>query len=211
MSLILQDLTLPLAEFELWVDRKLDAPVTGITGPSGAGKTTLLELIAGVRKPRKGRITLAGVDLNDPASKCFVAPEKRQIGYVPQDLALFPHLNVMSNLRYGLRSSEGETLLSKVVEMMELGTLVQRSVTALSGGEKQRVALGRALLADPRILLLDEPLSGLDDRLKAKILPYLHLIRSEFRIPMIYVTHSKKELYELCDEVLRMESGRILE
>ncbi len=206
MSLVLENIVLPLAEFELRVNLKLDALVTGLTGPSGAGKTSLLELIAGVRRPSRGGITLDGVPLANAASRSFLAPEKRRVGYVPQDLALFPHLNVLANLRYG--GSEPK-LLEKVVEVLELPTLTRRPIASLSGGEKQRVALGRALLAAPRILLLDEPLSNIDDRLKEKILPYLQRVRHEFQVPMIYVTHSKAELGALCDEVLTMEMGQI--
>lgn len=210
MSLLLENLVLPLAEFTLSVDLKLTASVTGLTGPSGAGKTSLLELIAGLRRPQHGSITLDGLKLTDSASRQFLPPEKRRVGYVPQDLALFPHLNVLANLRYGLRHGEGEiSLLAKVIEVLELPTLTKRPIARLSGGEKQRVALGRALLASPKILLLDEPLSNLDDRLKEKILPYLHRIRHEFQVPMLYVTHSKSELDGLCDEVLTIREGRI--
>ncbi len=210
MSLVVEKLVLPLAEFTLEIDMKLSAPVTGLTGPSGAGKTTLLELIAGLRRPQQGSIRLDREMLTDAASGDFLAPEKRRVGYVPQDLALFPHLDVRANLCYGLRHKEGG-LLEKVIEVLELPALVMRSITGLSGGEKQRVALGRALLAGPQILLLDEPLSNLDDRLKEKILPYLHRIRREFAVPMIYVSHSKAELGGLCDEILVMREGRIVE
>ncbi len=209
MSLVLENIVLPLTDFTLEVNAKLDAAVTGLTGPSGAGKTTLLELIAGLRRPGKGSITLVGEELTNTATRHFLAPEKRRVGYVPQDLALFPHMDVRANLRYGLRQDDGG-LLEKVVEVLELNLLVRRSTAGLSGGEKQRVALGRALLAGPRILLLDEPLSNLDDRLKEKILPYLHRIRSEFSVPMIYVSHSKAELGGLCDEVLVMREGKIV-
>ena len=208
MSLVIENLVLELADFTLHVDLKLNAPVTGLTGPSGAGKTSLLELIAGLRRPQQGSITLDGQRLTDVASRQFLVPEKRRVGYVPQDLALFPHLNVRSNLRFGLRHDDGG-LLGKVIEVLELSSLTRRSIMSLSGGEKQRVAIGRALLAGPRILLLDEPLSNLDDRLKGIILPYLHRIRSEFAVPMIYVTHSKAELGELCDEILTMHEGRL--
>jgi len=208
VSLVLENIVLPLADFTLAVNVKLNAAVTGLTGPSGAGKTTLLELIAGLRRPDQGCIRLDGEELTNTASRRFLAPEKRRVGYVPQDLALFPHLDVRANLCYGLRRDEGG-LLEKVIEVLELPTLVKRSIAGLSGGEKQRVALGRALLAGPRILLLDEPLSNLDDRLKEKILPYLHRIRREFAVPMIYVSHSKAELGGLCDEVLVMREGRL--
>ena len=209
MSLVIESLFLQLSEFTLEVDVKFDAPVTGITGPSGAGKTTLLELIAGLQRPQQGSIHLDESKLTDVVSGHFLAPEYRRVGYVPQDLALFPHLDVWANLCYGLRQADGG-LLERVIEVLELRTLKKRSTASLSGGEKQRVALGRALLSGPRILLLDEPLSNLDDRLKGKILPYLHLVRLEFEVPMIYVSHSKLELNDLCDELLIMREGRIL-
>ena len=210
MALVIENIVLPLAEFTLDLDVTFNAPVTGLTGPSGSGKTTLLELIAGLRRPQRGRIHLDGEKLTETYTGYFLAPEKRRVGYVAQDLALFPHLDVQANLCYGLRQGKGE-LFQKVIEVLELPTLIKRSIDHLSGGEKQRVALGRALLAGPQILLLDEPLSNLDDRLKEKILPYLHRIRREFEIPMIYVSHSRSELGNLCDEVLFMSGGRISE
>ncbi len=210
MSLILENLELPLADFTLRANLGLDAPVTGISGPSGSGKTSLLELIAGLRKPAKGAIRLHGETLTDIDGRRILPPEKRRVGYVPQDLALFPHLNVLANLRYGLRQeADGGSLLEKVTGVLELGPLIRRVIANLSGGEKQRVSLGRALLSAPAILLLDEPLANLDERLKEKILPYLQRIRSEFGVPMIYVSHSRDELRALCDEVLVMRVGRI--
>jgi len=210
VSLHLKNIALPLADFVLEVDVKLTGPVTGLSGPSGAGKTSLLELIAGLRRPSQGSITLDGGALFDKGAKICLPPEKRHVGYVPQDLALFPHLNALSNLRYGFQPDEaGDALLGRVIEVLELGTLTRRSIASLSGGEKQRVALGRALMARPKILLLDEPLSNLDNRLKARILPYLHKIRTEFAVPMIYVTHSQAELGELCDQVLSMRTGKL--
>lgn len=211
MSLIIQNLVLPLADFTLRVGAaEFSAPVTGLSGPSGAGKTSLLELIAGLRRPVRGSITLDGRGLTDTAARLFLPPEKRRVGYVPQDLALFPHLSALANLRYGFQpDAAGLELLEKVIDALELRPLVKRSIANLSGGEKQRVALGRALLARPGVLLLDEPLSNLDERLKEKILPYLHKIRGEFQVPMIYVTHSQAELSGLCDEVWLMREGRL--
>ncbi len=208
MSLCLENIVLPLADMRLEIDLTLRSPVTGLTGPSGAGKTSLLELIAGLRRPQSGRIFLDDALLVDAAAGHFMAPEKRRIAYVPQDLALFPHLGVMGNLRYGLRGGATD-LLEKTMDLLEIRHLSERRIIHLSGGEKQRVALGRALLTQPKILLLDEPLSHLDDRLKSKILPFLQRIRSEFAVPMIYVSHSQAELSELCDDVLTMERGRI--
>jgi len=150
-------------------------------------------------------------------ARIFVAPDQRAIGYVPQEGALFPHLNVRQNLLYGAhdprntRKSGGKTpAYEHVIEILEIAPLAERAIATLSGGEKQRVALGRALLSRPRLLLLDEPLAGLDAALKERLLPYLQKIRDEFGIPMIYVTHSSDEVMALCDEVLVLASGQIV-
>jgi molybdate transport system ATP-binding protein len=168
-----------------------------------------VEVIAGLRKPRSGSIQIDGTVLMD--GRVFVPPEQRGVGYVPQDLALFPHLSVRRNVTYG--SPRGLKVaasiqLDQVVEVLEIGALLERSVAELSGGQKQRVAFARALLAQPRLLLLDEPLASLDDELKMKIIPYLKRIREEFGIPMIYVSHAPDEVVALCDEVLVLETGR---
>lgn len=216
MKLRLDHITLPLAEFTLEADLELSAPVTGIRGPSGAGKTSLLEVIAGLRRPATGSVQLNERVLVDTATRIHLPPEQRRVGYVPQDLALFPHLSTRANLFYGLRTLDEnpDTPYQKnfpdhVIDLLELRPLLHRRIPNLSGGEKQRVALGRALLASPQILLLDEPLSSLDDRLKEQIIPYLQEIRREFQVPIIYVTHSQKELEAMCDEVLVMERGEI--
>ncbi len=212
MKLLLQKISLPLAEFTLELDLQLENQVTAIFGPSGAGKTSLLDLIAGLRRPQSALIQLDDRVLTDTSSRTFLLPRLRGIGYVPQDLALFPHLSVRQNLLYGHRPDADTTRLfnfDHVIEVLEIGSLTQRGVTDLSGGEKQRVALARALLASPRLLLLDEPLASLDQALKSKIIPYLARIRDEFRLPMLYVTHDRAEVSALCDEMLTMKQGRI--
>ncbi|TLD70879.1 ATP-binding cassette domain-containing protein [Phragmitibacter flavus] len=210
MSLKLENLTLQLAEFTLSVSTQLSAPITGLFGRSGSGKTTLLEIIAGIRRPSAGRIVLNDQTLTDIPQNVHIPPAKRQVGYVPQDLALFPHLNASANLHYGFRAvSANSTLPGRVIELLELSTLLSRPIQRLSGGEQQRIALGRALLASPKLLLLDEPLSSLDDRLKERILPYFKAIHDEFKIPMIYVTHCQWELTKLCDEVLTLHQGQL--
>ncbi len=213
MSLRLNNVRLSLAAFTLQVDATLDLPIAGIFGPSGAGKTSLLELIAGLRRPNAGSILLDSTVLSDaPAS--FLPPRLRRVGYVPQDLALFPHLSVRANLVYGFRVETVEderVTLKHVVEVMELAQLLDRNVTNLSGGEQQRVAFARAILSAPRLLLLDEPMNSLDSRLKQRLVPFLFRIRDEFRIPLIYVTHDASELKSLCDEVLILEDGRVVE
>lgn len=212
MSVELSGLQLPLANFTLKVDATLRGRVTAFFGASGAGKTSLLEIIAGLRRPASGAVHVDGVVLTDVASHAFVPPEKRAIGYVPQEGALFPHLSVKQNLLYGCdltRSRPTGLTFEHVTEVLEIAPLTGRKVGTLSGGEKQRVAFGRALLAAPRLLLLDEPLAGLDLPLRERLLPYLARVRDEFEIPMIYVTHSPDEVMELCDEVLLLAEGRV--
>lgn len=199
-------------EFSLQVQAVADAPVTGICGPSGAGKSTLLALIAGLQKPDAGRIILDGVTLVDERSGIFLPPEQRHIGYVFQDAQLFPHLSVESNLLYGfrhLRQEERRFQLDEIVALLEIGHLLGRRPRLLSGGEKQRVALGRALLYSPRLLLLDEPLSSLDSARKQQILPFLLRIRDELHMPMLYVSHVPEEIAYLTESVWQIREGRL--
>jgi molybdate transport system ATP-binding protein len=211
MNLSLKKISLPLAHFTLEVDVEIRSRVTAIFGPSGAGKTSLLDLIAGLRRAKSAFIQLDDVVLTDTAKKLFVPTHQRGIGYVPQDLALFPHLSVRQNLLYGCKAGgKADPLFSfnHVIEVLEIQSLIARGVTELSGGEKQRVALARALLASPRLLLLDEPLASLDSKLKARIIPYLVRVRDEFQTPILYVTHELDEVRALCDEVIMLERGR---
>ena len=214
MNLRLQQIVLPLAGFTLSLDTIITSPVTAICGPSGAGKTSLLDLIAGLRRPESAFIQLDDRVLTHAAAGLRVPARHRQIGYVPQDLALFPHLSVRNNLLYGWRPGrepDNGHLFSfdHVTTVLEIESLTDRRVNNLSGGEKQRVALARALLASPRLLLLDEPLANLDDALKAKIIPYLTRIRDEFRLPMLYVTHDVAEVQALGAPVLRLDHGKL--
>ncbi len=213
MSLLLKGISLKLAPFSLEVDAELHGRITAVFGPSGSGKTSLLDLIAGLRRPRSAFIQLDDELLTDTARGISVATRHRGIGYVPQDLALFPHLSVHQNLLYGFKShpQAAQPLpFDRVVEILEIQPLVRRGVTALSGGEKQRVALARALLASPRLLLLDEPLASLDLDLKARIIPYLARIRDEFHIPMLYVTHDRDEVLALADEAVLLMNGKAI-
>lgn len=214
MNLQLHAVRLPLASFTLEIDTTLEHAITGVFGASGAGKTSLLDLIAGLRRPSAGTVTLEGVTLSDAARSRHLPPRRRRIGYVPQDLALFPHLKVRANLLYGARRHEEERepfTLAHVAEVMEIGSLFERGVTTLSGGEQQRVAFARAILSAPRLLLLDEPMSSLDTKLKERLIPFLLRIRDEFQIPLLYVTHDAAELSALCDEVIVLERGQIVE
>ena len=211
MNLLLERVRLALAEFDLAVDLLLRSRVTGISGRSGAGKTTLLEIVAGLREPAEGRLSLDGRDLLDRARGFSVPPRLRRIGYVPQDETLFPHLSVRRNVFYGSggRSSEGGIDPAHVVGVLELAPLLDRDVRGLSGGERRRIALARALLSSPLLLLFDEPLTGLDRGHKGRILSYLQTIRAEFDVPMLYVAHDRDEVLALCDEVIVLERGRV--
>ena len=212
MSLLLKNISLPLASFTLETDCTMQGRITAIFGPSGAGKTSLLDLVAGLRRPKSAFIQLDDRVLTDTAQGVFVPPRHRAIGYVPQDLALFPHLSVRQNLLYGHKTGgDAGRLFSfeRITEALEIQPLVHRGVTELSGGEKQRVALARALLASPRLLVLDEPLASLDLKLKLRIMPYLARIRDEFRVPMLYVTHDRYETLALADEMVVLVNGRV--
>jgi molybdate transport system ATP-binding protein len=213
MNLLLKNISLPLADFVLQIDVELAGQVTAIFGPSGAGKTSLLDLIAGLRRPERAFIQLDQRVLTDTARGLALPPRARQIGYVPQDLALFPHLPVRKNLLYGCTAPaprDGLFSYERVAAVLEIGPLAARGATELSGGEKQRVALARALLTSPKLLLLDEPLAGLDAALKARIIPYLARVRDEFQVPMLYVSHDRQEIQALCDEVVELERGQVL-
>ena len=200
--------------FRLSVDFRTHTAVTSVFGPSGSGKTTLLAILSGMIRPDEARIALGEHVLVDTHEKIFVKPEKRQIGFVFQDHLLFPHLSVEKNLRYGLerreRSPHGITF-EKVVEILELGEYLEQSPATLSGGQGQRVALGRALLRGPRLLLLDEPLTALDDALKNRVIEYLERVLSEWRIPTIFVSHNIPEVLRLADEVVVLKSGRVID
>jgi molybdate transport system ATP-binding protein len=192
------------------------APTPGVTtifGPSGCGKSTILAAVAGLLRPQEGRISLNGRVLFDSAEKRMLPPEQRRCGVVFQDSRLFPHMSVESNLRYGQRraprAAEGPGL-DEVVALLGIGHLLARRPAALSGGEKQRVALGRALLARPALLLMDEPLAALDASRKAEVLPFLSRLRERLSIPILYVTHALDEVDRLADTLVLMEAGRIL-
>jgi molybdate transport system ATP-binding protein len=212
MKFALQKLQLRQGDFLLEADLEVSGQVIGIFGNSGAGKTSLLEVVAGLRKPASGLISIDNLVLLDRAAQVFLAPERRGVGYVPQDLALFPHLSVRKNLAYGHKPAAlaSGINLAHATEVLEIEALLDRSISDLSGGQKQRVAFARALLASPRLLLMDEPLASLDHELKWKIIPYLKRIRDEFKIPMLYVSHSPDEVIELCDQVIVMRDGKCL-
>lgn len=205
----------PLDRFDLDLSFETTHRVTGIFGTSGSGKTTLLETIAGLRRGASGRISLGELIWLDSRLRIWRRPEHRDVGYVPQESLLFPHLTVRGNLRTGeKRARRGghsfETTLEQVVRVLDIEMLLDRRPTMLSGGERQRVALGRALCSGPRLLLLDEPLASLDAGLRRKVLPFLHRVQSEFSIPMLLVSHNPVEVQALCDDLIVLREGRII-
>ncbi len=200
-------------DFRLQAQFDLPTPgVVALFGRSGCGKSTLVDLLAGLIQADAGRIVLDGAVLLDTERRVDVAPERRRMGYVFQDARLFPHLRVAGNLRYALRRAAGPEYVSleAVVELLALAPLMQRRVHLLSGGERQRVAIGRALLSQPRLLLLDEPLAGLDAARRGEVLPYLEALRDQLSIPMVYVTHDFDEVLRLATHIVLMEAGTVV-
>ncbi|HTQ79510.1 MAG TPA: ATP-binding cassette domain-containing protein [Thermoanaerobaculia bacterium] len=207
MAFIEIDLLLRQGEsFALSVAARL-GETTAVLGPSGAGKTTLLEALAGLRRSR-GRIAIGGTVLQDTAAGVFLPPERRHLGYVPQEGALFPHLSVLRNLTFG-GGGRGEPETSSLVRSLDLEPLLSRYPRHLSGGERRRVALARALLARPRLLLLDEPTAGLDPLRARKALAGILKVRRELGVPLLVVTHDRREALALADDVLLLSGGRV--
>jgi len=192
-------------------DVQADGGTTVVFGRSGSGKTSLVNMIAGLLTPDQGEITLDGETLLDTQAGVLVPPHKRQIGYVFQDARLFPHLSVAGNLDYGARFAQAPltgAARGQLIDVLGIGHLLERRPGTLSGGETQRVALGRALMTQPRLLLLDEPLAALDAPRKQEILPYLERLRAQGRPPMIYVTHDMSEIVRLADRLVVLRGGR---
>ena len=188
------------------------AGITAIFGRSGAGKTSLVNTLAGLLQPARGRILLRGQTLFDSQRGINLPPEKRRLGYVFQEGRLFPHLSVRRNLTYGYKrapAAERPVGLDQVVALLGIEDLLERRPGALSGGEKQRVALGRALLANPRLLLMDEPLAALDQPRKEEILPFIEQLKDQLDLPIVYVSHSMQEIVRLADTLVLMSNGRI--
>jgi molybdate transport system ATP-binding protein len=198
---------LRLATFTLRTDVRLHGRTTAIMGPSGSGKTSMLEAIAGLRRRARGRVVVDGTVLMDSAAGVRLPPERRCIGYVPQDSGLFPHLTAGANVAFGARGHA--TRLRAAIDMLDIGSLLSRRPATLSGGERQRVALARALATEPRLLLLDEPLAAVDVELRERIVPWLLRIRDEWRIPMLYVTHNVGEALALAEQALLLRGGNV--
>jgi len=202
------DVGLALAPFPLSVQTRLASETVAVLGPSGAGKTSLLETIAGLRPRASGRIAVDGETLMDSESGVFLAPERRRIGYVPQDACLFPHLDAARNIRFGMGRGDS-SLIDEIIGILEIEPLLPRYPATLSGGERQRVALARAIATRPRLLLLDEPLAAVDVELKERILPYLLRVREALRLPFFYVTHNAGEAAAIAEEALLLRRGAV--
>ncbi|HEX4914798.1 MAG TPA: ATP-binding cassette domain-containing protein [Vicinamibacterales bacterium] len=200
------EVTMRQGSFVLEVRQQAAVEVLGLFGPSGSGKTSLLEAIAGIRTPDEGLIRVGDRVLFSSADRVNLPPRARHIGYVPQDALLFPNMNAIANIRYGARHGD----LDGVVDILDLQPLLDRRIDKLSGGERMRVAIARALMTKPSILLLDEPLAGIDRGRRERILPYLLKIRKELHVPLIYVTHDEDEMTPIADRVLRLSAGRVV-
>ena len=217
MNPIVIELTVQLGDgedaFRLRLPRIAMARTLALFGPSGAGKTTALDLVAGLRRPDSGTVRIGDRVLFDHEQKVDLPPHERRVGYVAQDLALFPHLNVRRNVLYGAQSRRGALAapkrLAQVAELLEIGGLLDRPVGELSGGERQRAALARALMTEPDLLMLDEPLAALDHSLRGRIMPYLEAIRDVIGTPMIYVSHSADEVRRVAEWALVLDRGRV--
>ncbi len=199
--------------FTLAADFAASGPVTALWGPSGAGKTTIANIVAGLIRPDRGRVALDGEVLVDRARGVFVAPNRRRIGYVFQDGRLFPHLTVRQNLLYGRTltpRAQRFVVLDDVVGLLDLGPHLGRRPGLLSGGEKQRAAIGRALLSSPRLLLMDEPLASLDAGRREDILPYVERLRDEVGVPIVYISHVWEEVERLASTVVRLDRGIVI-
>jgi len=200
------------SSFTLDVDLTITQDKIGVFGPSGSGKSTLVSLIAGLEQPDSGMVRLNGETLYDQHTNC--PTDKRRIGIIFQQPHLFPHLSVTDNLLYGFHRCAPEQRhidFDSLVDMLQLGPLLERGVNKLSGGEKQRVAIGRAILSNPRLLLMDEPLSALDDTLKFQIIAYLKATCERFKIPFVFISHSLVEMRMMTDRAAIISQGRISE
>ncbi|MDO6706744.1 molybdenum ABC transporter ATP-binding protein ModC [Photobacterium sp. 1_MG-2023] len=198
-------------QFRLNVDLRLpDTGIIAIFGRSGAGKTSLIHLVSGLTQPDEGRVVLGEHVLCDTFQGIDLPPEKRRIGYVFQDARLFPHYKVRGNLLYGGRGKPDPSFFDEVIHLLDIAHLLNRYPSGLSGGEKQRVAIGRALLSRPDMLLMDEPLASLDLPRKQELMPYLESLAKSVKIPMLYVSHSLDEILRLADHMVVLDQGKVV-
>ena len=201
-----------LGEFLLDARFETGSGLIALFGRSGSGKTSIVNVIAGLIRPDQGRVSIDGVALVDTERGIFVPRHKRRIGYVFQEGRLFPHLTVRQNLLYGrwfAPQGERRDDLDRVIDLLGIDSVLERRPGRLSGGEKQRVAIGRALLANPRVLLMDEPLASLDEARKAEILPYIERLRDQSRVPIVYVSHSIAEVIRLASTIVLVSEGKV--
>lgn len=201
--------SLTQGSFTVALDVAVAARAVALFGPSGSGKTSVLEAVAGLRTPQRGRIAVGGRVLFDTATHTHVLVRERRVGYVPQDLLLFPHLNVRKNITYGT-PRRADVDVAALAHLLGLTALMDRKVAGLSGGERQRVALARALHSGPDVLLLDEPLAAVDLRRRRTILDALVAIRDELHVPLLYVTHSPDEAAAVADHAIVLEEGTVV-
>lgn len=198
--------------FQFAAEFRLTGQRVGLFGPSGSGKSTLMHLLSGLLKPDSGSINLDGTTLFDSQARINLPPEQRRIGVVFQHAHLFPHMSVRRNLLYGWRRTpeqERHIEPEAIIEVLHLAHLLDRGVNLLSGGERQRVALGRTVLTCPRLILMDEPLTGLDEELKFQIMPYLNTVFSTFNIPLLFISHSLLEMRLMTEQVLVVDQGEV--
>jgi molybdate transport system ATP-binding protein len=205
------DINLRLGDFRLAATFATEARVVGLFGRSGSGKTSILRCIAGLLRPDSGRIALNGRVVFDSAARIDLPARHRRVGLVFQDGLLFPHMSVRQNLLYGAwaRGVSPPAGFDRTLELLDLARLLDRAPRRLSGGERQRVAIGRALLSDPLVLLMDEPVTAIDQEKRAEILPYLETLTRESTIPMLYVSHAMAEIERLAGQIVHVDAGRI--
>ena len=204
------DIKLKRNGFLLDAKAEVEEGMTGVFGPSGHGKTTLLNAVAGLVKPDSGFIEINGESVFDAECKTNLPARKRKIGYVFQDVRLFPHLSVRQNLKYGLRNENaGNIDLEEVTGILQINHLQHKKPSECSGGEKQRIAIGRALLSGARVLVMDEPFSAVDVNLRNNIIPFLHRVNNRFKIPMLIVSHDLPDLLSITSNLLLLEEGKV--
>jgi molybdate transport system ATP-binding protein len=201
--------TLRQGGFVLEIANAISARAVALFGPSGSGKTTIVEAVAGLRTPQRGRIAVNARLLYDSDANVNVTPRDRRVGYVPQDVLLFPHMDVRGNVLYGRRNGSRVTF-PQLADLLELEPLMPRDVSSLSGGERQRVAIARALLSGPDVLLLDEPLAAVDLPRRQRIMSALLRIRDEINVPIVYVTHAVAEAAAVAEHAIVLDTGKVV-